>query len=97
MNSLEDMKHIIKRAYHVGADSKRAVMVHGPPGVGKSESVRELANEMGVGFIDKRLAQMDPTDLAGIPYREGTKMLSSVPDWMRLIQAHCRCSTQRCN
>lgn len=39
----------------------------GPPGVGKSEAWAQVAEEEGIGFIDKRLAQMDPTDLIGLP------------------------------
>lgn len=41
--------------------------VHGKPGVGKSELFAQLAAEANVGFIDNRLAQMDPVDLLGLP------------------------------
>jgi len=40
----------------------------GAPGVGKSSIVKAIAQEQGVGFIDLRLALMDPTDLKGIPF-----------------------------
>jgi hypothetical protein len=40
----------------------------GPPGVGKSALVREVAEEEGVGFIDLRLVQLDQVDLRGLPY-----------------------------
>lgn len=40
----------------------------GPPGVGKSAIVREVAEEEGVGFIDLRLVQLDQVDLRGLPY-----------------------------
>lgn len=39
----------------------------GPPGVGKSDMWRQIAKEAGIGFIDIRLAQMDPVDLRGLP------------------------------
>jgi MoxR-like ATPase len=40
----------------------------GAPGIGKSSIVKQIAEESGVGFIDLRLALMDPTDLKGIPF-----------------------------
>ena len=43
------------------------VMVWGAPGVGKSTAVRELAKELGIGFIDVRLAQREPVDMRGLP------------------------------
>lgn len=39
----------------------------GPPGVGKSEMWAQIADEKKIGFIDVRLAQMDPVDLRGLP------------------------------
>ena len=39
------------------------VMIWGAPGVGKSTAIRELANELDIGFIDVRLAQREPVDL----------------------------------
>lgn len=43
------------------------VMVWGAPGVGKSTAVRELTQELGIGFIDVRLAQREPVDMRGLP------------------------------
>lgn len=43
------------------------VMVWGPPGVGKSTIVKNLAREMGIGFVDVRLAQMESIDIRGLP------------------------------
>jgi len=40
----------------------------GAPGIGKSSIVKEIAKSRDVGFIDLRLALMDPTDLKGIPF-----------------------------
>ncbi|WP_457743693.1 AAA family ATPase [Sulfurimonas sp.] len=40
----------------------------GAPGIGKSSIVKQIAQKSGVGFIDLRLALMDPTDLKGIPF-----------------------------
>jgi hypothetical protein len=40
----------------------------GPPGIGKSELVEGIANELGGLMIDLRLGQMEPTDIRGIPF-----------------------------
>jgi hypothetical protein len=40
----------------------------GPPGIGKSDVVAEIARDMGALLIDLRLGQMDPTDIRGIPF-----------------------------
>ena len=40
----------------------------GAPGIGKSSLVKQIAREKNIGFIDLRLALMDPTDLKGIPF-----------------------------
>lgn len=47
------------------------VMLWGPPGVGKSQMVAEIAADQGVPVIDIRLSQMEPSDLRGIPFRTG--------------------------
>jgi hypothetical protein len=45
-----------------------AVFLWGPPGIGKSQIMKQIADDIGYGFVDIRLSQMDPTDLRGIPY-----------------------------
>ncbi len=50
------------------------VMIWGAPGVGKSTVIRELAAELGVGFIDVRLAQRDPVDMRGLPVPENDRV-----------------------
>lgn len=47
---------------------KRPVFLWGPPGIGKSEVVSEITDELGGFMIDLRMAQMEPTDIRGIPY-----------------------------
>jgi len=47
------------------------VMMWGPPGVGKSQMVSEVAARHQVPVIDIRLSQMEPSDLRGIPFRVG--------------------------
>jgi hypothetical protein len=47
---------------------KRPVFLWGPPGIGKSELVADIAAELGGHMIDLRLGQMEPTDIRGIPF-----------------------------
>ncbi len=42
--------------------------IWGPPGIGKSSIVKQIAETNGYEFIDLRLSLMDPTDLKGIPF-----------------------------
>jgi hypothetical protein len=48
--------------------SKRPIFLWGPPGIGKSEVVSEVTSELGGHMIDLRMAQMEPTDIRGIPF-----------------------------
>ena len=58
--------------------SKRPIFLWGPPGIGKSDVVSEVTQELGGLMIDLRMAQMEPTDIRGIPFfnRDLNKM-----DW----------------
>jgi len=49
-------------------EQKVPTFIWGAPGIGKSSIVKQIANEKEIGFIDLRLALMDPTDLKGIPF-----------------------------
>lgn len=41
----------------------------GSPGIGKSDIIKQVAKTLDLKIIDIRLAQADPTDLAGFPVR----------------------------
>ncbi len=45
------------------------VMIWGPPGIGKSQIVAQIAQRHCVPLLDIRLSQMEPSDLRGIPFR----------------------------
>lgn len=49
-------------------EQKVPTFLWGAPGIGKSSIVNQIASDMGICFIDLRLALMDPTDLKGIPF-----------------------------
>jgi hypothetical protein len=67
-----------RKALLTAFKAKRPVFLWGPPGIGKSEVVEEITEELGGFMIDLRMAQMEPTDIRGIPYfnKENNKM-----DW----------------
>ncbi|WP_439123016.1 AAA family ATPase [Marivita sp.] len=43
-------------------------MLHGKPGVGKTQLVQTLANQIGADLYDIRLTTIEPQDLRGLPY-----------------------------
>ena len=55
------------------------VMIWGPPGVGKSQMIAQIAERHDVPLIDIRLSQMEPSDLRGIPFRNGDRVEWAVP------------------
>lgn len=59
----EEAKELIKRLRNL----KLSFMLWGATGVGKSECVRQLADELGAELRDVRLCQKQPTDIAGLP------------------------------
>jgi len=48
--------------------TQRPAFLWGPMGIGKSELIAGITEEMGGAVIDLRMATMEPTDLRGIPY-----------------------------
>lgn len=57
-------------AYRVVKDSIKTntpIMLWGPPGIGKSSLIHQIAAEMSRNVLDLRLAQLEPTDLRGVP------------------------------
>jgi len=57
-----------KRSLTHLSERKVPVFLWGPPGIGKSSVVAQIAKEKDIGFIDLRLSLLDPTDLRGIPF-----------------------------
>ncbi len=47
--------------------TKRAVMLWGPPGVGKSSIVHQAVNSLNLDIIDVRAVLLDPCEIRGLP------------------------------
>lgn len=47
---------------------KRPIFLWGPPGIGKSDIIHQIGNQMNAKVIDVRLSLWEPTDIKGIPY-----------------------------
>ena len=64
------------------------VMIWGPPGVGKSQIIAQVGKRHDVPVIDIRLSQMEPSDLRGIPFREGERVEWAVPAMLPDAERH---------
>ena len=57
-----------KRAIRKCIKIQRPVFMWGPPGIGKSDIVKQIGDEQEREVIDVRLSLWEPTDIKGIPY-----------------------------
>ena len=64
------------------------VMIWGAPGVGKSQIILQVAEKHTVPLIDIRLSQMEPSDLRGIPFRNGEMVEWAVPAMLPDAKRH---------
>ena len=62
--------------------AKRPVFLWGPPGVGKSEVVAQVATELKATLIDIRAVLLDPVDLRGLPHIENGEAVWSPPGFL---------------
>ena len=80
------VRHQLKQIFDHPEQSEMLppLMIWGAPGIGKSSIIRNIAKELGIGFIDVRLAQREPVDIRGLPVpdQDSVKWLVSA-DWPR--------------
>ena len=60
----KDAKKALRKAFK----NKRPIFLWGPPGIGKSDVIKQLGDELDAHVIDVRLSLWEPTDIKGIPY-----------------------------
>ncbi len=64
------------------------VMLWGPPGVGKSDLVHQIGERHAVKVLDIRLSQMEPSDLRGIPFKNGQQVDWAIPSMLPDAKRH---------
>lgn len=70
MSNIKDLKRKLELVLHDPTEGKVQSItpfIWGKPGIGKSDSIRQICKEMGIDFIDLRLSQLESADLRGIP------------------------------
>lgn len=70
MSNIKDLKKKLGLVIHdpsEGLVQSVTPFIWGKPGIGKSQAVKQLADSMGIDFIDLRLSQLESADLRGIP------------------------------
>ncbi len=73
------LMRVIEREISSATSAHAPIMIWGAPGVGKSCIVAAATARAGIGLVDVRLAQMEPTDLRGIPFRDGRHVIRAIP------------------
>jgi MoxR-like ATPase len=66
MATIKECKAMVAAA--VGSDKTLALMLWGPPGIGKTSAVAQAAVELGVGFRSVVAHLYTPVDVLGLPY-----------------------------
>ena len=61
-----------KRSIRKCVKIKRPVFMWGPPGIGKSDIIKQIGDEQKREVVDVRLSLWEPTDIKGIPYYNST-------------------------
>jgi len=72
----------IIEALKVCISAKQPAFLWGPPGVGKSDVVAQIARELGYKLIDIRAVLLDPVDLRGLPRIENGESVWSTPAFL---------------
>ncbi|MDH5229719.1 MAG: MoxR family ATPase [Gammaproteobacteria bacterium] len=75
-----DIQSILEKEFQSAVHGHHTpVMLWGPPGVGKSQLVAQVAQRHTASMIDIRLSQLEPSDLRGIPFRDHKRVEWAVP------------------
>jgi AAA domain (dynein-related subfamily) len=77
--TIKELKQDLKLVLKKGTRQPITPYIWGRPGIGKSQAVRQVADEMGLKFIDLRLSQLESSDLRGIPVPD---MARGIARWL---------------
>ena len=76
-----DFQTFVSVAPHVLA-VKKPLMLRGRHGIGKSELVYQIGQDMGLPVVERRASQMTEGDLVGLPKTDGDVTSFCAPDWL---------------
>jgi MoxR-like ATPase len=62
--------------------ARQPAFVWGPPGVGKSSLIAQLAKALNLSLRDIRALLLDPVDLRGLPYVAEGRSKWAVPEFL---------------
>jgi hypothetical protein len=85
---IQNITPVLAKRYLSPTVRSRTVFLRGPSGIGKSEVVFQTSKLLSEhvkdwqGVVDLRLAQMEPTDLRGVPYIEKGRTVWGRPDFL---------------
>lgn len=69
----------LERVLSIAYRARRAVLLEGPTGIGKSEIIRRIAADLGIDTIVLDLSLLEPPDLVGLPVVEGGRTKYALP------------------
>jgi len=72
----------VKKAIKAAIKAGLPCFIWGSPGVGKSQIVKQVADDMGLELRDVRAVLLDPVDLRGIPKIEGNICTWTIPSFL---------------
>ena len=72
----------ISSSLHLLSRIQKPAFLWGPPAVGKSQVVAQVAASLGVRLIDLRAILLDPVDLRGLPTVEHGKAAWAIPAFL---------------
>ena len=64
-------------------DVRKPVLIRGRHGIGKSEVVYQLAEQVDLPVVERRASQMTEGDLVGLPSTDGNTTTFNPPDWFK--------------
>lgn len=77
------VKECLLKQFQSPTLSKKSAFLHGSPGIGKSQLIAQIAEEMNYKLFDMRLSTKDSTDLTGLPFlhEESQKTIYYIPEF----------------
>lgn len=68
MATVNHIKNICRSILSHPESKEKSIIIWGPPGIGKTDLLTQLANELNARYKVFLTATMDPTDVVGVPF-----------------------------